>query len=1034
MRCDNGFYNSATNCVDTCPTDYTKAIVDGDPLCVNNKYATDAIIVDSATTATGTYATLYEAMTKVSAEKTIIYLVGGSHDFAIPADIVVDNSKKFNPLYQSSALKSLRIQTAYCSVINVPNCVSDSSKAKVIIKETRILITSYFHLFEINSVDFDSSIALDQTCTEDYCNYCPYWENGSTDDVFLDDRFEEHDLDLITDNQWKDNCDEFKDLVFISSGDIDSGSFSILNCSFSGFRQKMQSLIKVSNIKVNIESCSFSNIVTAVSTIYIGYLAEVNIESVTVRLLNNGYEYVSSIAQTPFLILNETKKVQIASCTFSMNLVMKGVDATTGTWTSSFIHIKNFQETITIKDSTFSNNYMYNSLIYIDVTTLTYVTESYTNNALDQLTWKHLSIDNCTFSYNGARYLIYYGMNSWPHNFALNSLEFSNNYVERALIYAEKQPEIESYSPSGEVKYLTLNGKKSQITYSAQYAKFSKITFSNNSITLGNIYLSTICNVEFTTVTSKNNGGTTQTFNSVILVPIINDPGTYMTSTTANPVAIASCSWVYAFSGGSKLSITSSTFKDDHCSKGYGGIYVKSDLSTLSFSQLSFDNIRSGISTGGAIGIDSSVGAIVIGPEVNVVSCANSRGPAGIGIIDTNSTITYKESYCNENTGALGACAYMDEVNLVNIDTITTTKNSASGKGGVFYISSATSDTSGLYFKIKSCTFKNNASKTESGGVIYLTSSGTSPGLLLEIKQSTFEANTAKKQGSAVYISSTLDLDVASVIDACSFTSNVADKDAALMMLYNSGKLTVSNTPFKSNSGSNTASALYGLFNSDGVSFELNSCEFTSNVGSIVVLIVSSGTGNKFISSNLNIHDNKAVGIVVQALTWTDSGSSFTSNSSGGSQVTRADASWTNTKITSNSSTSSGGGIRVNNKSTFICTNCDFSSNTSNNNGGALMSESESVIMLTDCTLSGNLSDGSGAAIYIISSVSVSTIKRLTITKNTARNTGAITMLDAELVIDDCTITANVATVGTPGISANSSLLTLKNSKLYSQR
>jgi hypothetical protein len=712
-----------------------------------------------------------------------------------------------------------------------------------------------------------------------------------------------------------------------------------------------------------------------------------------------------------------------------MNLVMQGSDDYQGEYTGSLIYAKNFVKTTKIKGCTFTNNWVGSALINLDVTTLSW-TESYTNSVQDQLSWTHLVIEDCTFSYNGGSYLVYYLMNTWPHNFALSALSFTHNYVENSMIYIEKLNDILSYSQYGLYRSITVNNTKISALYSKQSGKFAEITFSNNNYKNGIVFLKKICNVELTTVTSTNNGSTDETLSSVIVQPIIDDPDSYISQSYSS--ALALCVASYRFESGSGMIVTSSTFTDDHCSDGVAGIYVKNDLANLRFEELTFVNLASGSKLGGALVVDSPGGAVSLGPSFNIEECENSIGPAGISIASSNSTITYKESYCRTNTGAFGTCAAMTEVGLMTMTSVVFTDNTAStGDGAALYFSTGASESQSLQLSVLSCTFTNNKAMTKNGGAMFLTATGSTPGLTLTISSTTFTSNYAKQQGSGVYISPSFELKTDSVIDSCSFTDNSSGKDAALMVIYSAGKLTVKNTRFERNSG--TASSICALFSSDNVALEIHSCEITNNAGLSTIFVASRTIGNILITSEVNIHDNTGIGLVIQSMAWTETSSVIQKNSGGGLQITFTLGSLSGTKFISNSVDSSGAGVRVNNRSIFSCDNCEFTNNASQNNGGAVMSESESSISISNSSILNNSASGSGSAVYVISSLAISKLKAVTIMNNSATNTGVIVLVDGLLTVEDCTIEGNSAVLGSPGIYAISSTLTVKRTKFNRQ-
>jgi hypothetical protein len=190
LKCADCYFNYEASCVLDCPTDYYKERVDGDNLCVTSQYTTERLVVDPSSSDSSVYKTLYAAMYAVSAQKSIIYLVDGSHTLEIDSSITPSSEKQFDPLYQTTTKKSFRLTTAYCDEIDVPNCVTDNSNATVVLRDPLMKITSYFTTFEITNLIFDGASALDANCTAFYCRYCPWYkltQKSWTETEILDD-------------------------------------------------------------------------------------------------------------------------------------------------------------------------------------------------------------------------------------------------------------------------------------------------------------------------------------------------------------------------------------------------------------------------------------------------------------------------------------------------------------------------------------------------------------------------------------------------------------------------------------------------------------------------------------------------------------------------------------------------------------------------------------------------------------------------------------------------------------------------------
>lgn len=161
----------------------------------------------------------------------------------------------------------------------------------------------------------------------------------------------------------------------------------------------------------------------------------------------------------------------------------------------------------------------------------------------------------------------------------------------------------------------------------------------------------------------------------------------------------------------------------------------------------------------------------------------------------------------------------------------------------------------------------------------------------------------------------------------------------------------------------------------------------------------------------------------------------FTQNQgyNGGAIYTyRADVNISNSIISHNNSSLSGGGISINNTSNLIISNSTISYNHSNYFGGGIYADDHSNLTISNSTISHNNSAYAGGGIASFYS-STANITNSTISHNTSEDGGGIVVHRySNLDINASTISENNATLGSGGVyNAYASHVNIRNTILY---
>ena len=143
---------------------------------------------------------------------------------------------------------------------------------------------------------------------------------------------------------------------------------------------------------------------------------------------------------------------------------------------------------------------------------------------------------------------------------------------------------------------------------------------------------------------------------------------------------------------------------------------------------------------------------------------------------------------------------------------------------------------------------------------------------------------------------------------------------------------------------------------------------------------------------------------------------------------------FTNIVFTSNSSSSNGGAVLVNESCSLTLNNCTFTKNEATN-GGALSAGSGVNVTFTSGSISDNKATGNGGAFYVGSTegkTGVLTVIGGSITGNTATANGGAVYADdyAEVTISGGSITSNTAALGSALYADNNAKATITNASI----
>lgn len=894
----------------------------------------------------------------------------------------------------------ITIKTALCSIINVPNCATNSAiiatnKDKVILDVSNVKLS-------ISGVIFDGANSLlSDTCTSGArCEYCPYFttENKGTNSYVTDDRGEVYKTGEVT---YATNCADFNALNFISVEN--NGALDLKNVKFTNFRQQFKSLISAEGA-VSLESTDFDNVQTSPESVISCDCQSQEMTSCTfsyssgsVTRLNNGYEYRTGLSQRGFLSITKYNSVTISSVSFSKNLVIKSTGIS-----DSLIYIRATNLVTTLSEITFSKNVASSSLLALDYSELSYSSVTLDSQGYStQHTQTHLQVSKLQFSNNSCNIGMYVTEASQSINSSIN-FSADTNLVYDALLKLAKTEKIKDSDIYGDSYSLMINNKKTTVK-TKPYLSTITATVTNSITTNGLVCGDTLPNVQMSASAFKNGPIDNLTIYSVSLQYFIVDTDIYLkNSITRDPVK---CGYVVNMSFGYSFNATSSSWSDYICTDGYPGIYLKSMTGPTAFTSLTFSTMTSSKSSGAAI-------AGLLGSNIlSVADCTFNSISCSAIIVDSQDTLTVTSS-------TFDSCKSSDSVVVVSASTQVTLSNLAftninSSQSMIVYIEPSDSF---LSTKLSSLSFKG-ISSTALMTCIFI------DGAVMHLDWSDLVFDGLKTySNSLIYMSSSTKLSSSSTIKRITAKNIVETSGYSALFYMAGGALTVSDSSFSSFKGNILIAS--ELVNDAQITF--SKCTFTGIDAAYVISMTESTSTSMVNTVSCSFVDNTAMAVKVSSAWWTDNASTIRNNKKGGIFASSGTFNFVETQFLSNNNSEGGGALQLTYKCSFNCTSCYFDSNSAST-GGAIRLDQSSIIALKSSTFTSNNSTSGGSAIYIISSKMSNSIEACTFTNNKAETSGTILLIESALIISNSNFTSNIVGTSGGGVSLNSATLTCSN-------
>lgn len=1015
-------------------------------------------------TANNPYNSLATAFSKATREYTKIYIKPGNYTYSktnVTNPLVTDNTNPFKTAVDLN-IKEIRVEGTSSTnrpVINVNNDIM------------KFYVSS--QSFYIKNVVFNGVQALSNNCAGGSCSYCPYYTNMSI--YYFDDRG-----NPITNlGNLGTTCSDFNSYDFITVPS--SRSLYLDTVDVFNFQQQFNSFINsqgsvtLTNVNFNMIQSANAWIIMSCTTSSTGTTNNCNsaftFNGGSVKNLNYGYEYRTSILQYGFLTASNLGSFYMSNVAFNYDMAVTGSSSTVY---YDFITLTNTQETVTITSCTFQNMFL-NTFLRIDTSALSYTeyTVDKFNNFLE-FSETHLTIYNSTFQNIATlRNFLVYTMENIVQNIYISNCVFSSIAANlQGLIYIKNNGEFTSTETSGTSAKYYVGGVYTSGTVAARSIYISNLVFSNISYSEYLIYISKQPNVYISNISLSNTMDISYSdINTYVISNFMKN--TYITlNIPSGVITTHNCTAMIDIENGYNITTVNVTSKNNICYSGYSGMNLVSNT-YLTLSNTYASTLISLLANELFLMSSNTYVSIYNMSIYNVHLAA----PAILRVSGSQSVLL------NYFTGSSLVSDFESPV-VLNTNVNNTIYNftcyqcrSSYGNGGGLNILPSTV-ASLVYISSFNCT--QCSAPAGSGGGIYLQSYS------IYIQHnvylySLFMNGCKASDGAGIFITNTVSVD-ASVINSTIIENSSSTQGGIITDNHNKGKILISyytsinNTAFYSGikgfyassqnvmeidntyvlnpSSSQSVFYFYSLNSNTSIGMQVltikNSTSPAINLFSINLTLsqvtTDSGSGIQLSSSsqvtgtNINFYNNTGPSFAASASAFTCTNCKFINLTNGPafSLETSSNFSVSSSVFKNISSTSSGIGIYLNGCNNTVNTiiNCVFSF-CSSSTSAALITMQSSWLSISNSQIFNNTSSGMNAGISLISSIllvdsttfanqsstmgsfiyfstnSQGTISNSYFLQGTAANSGgAINLIMSTISLNNCVFTGNTAGTG----------------------
>lgn len=682
------------------------------------------------------FSSLSSALSSIHQKYTQILLLAGVHYLTQinPTDPnILNKTSQYILLSTIKSYKMIKISTLFCSSQQVEGCADEP--AIILYMDSKVVFEIRFSAtFIIENIVFNGGFSLDNTCLNELCYYCPYYEEKNS--VYYDDKEKPFNLKLVA-----DECEGNRNSSFIKF--LNGGTLYLANVTFYNFRQQFRAVIDMNRVAATFVNVSFMYVQAASgedSAVVLQDGGSLFWILGMVKFVNYGYEKVEGLTLGKFLKSSNTRMVKIKYLLIDWNIAYN-------THLLEFINVQNFL--FEYSQVTFNR---VKNLIYIEITENSQMTHiiltntRFLNNFLEQgslllLNFKEpsrtLFIDSCEFS-NNTLYNSEGLMNLQSslfkifHTplFSLSNLKFSfNSGGQTSCIYIKSLLSInltniqitQNLEQTNNPSEQWINKSKALDYYYKSYNKVNQTSTQSaitiigvlSSVYLENIYISQLTHQYIISFTKNNKISLNQLqflFNtpaSSVIFMSENNETIIRNSQFMNNTSGLSCIFISnqvnnhmyqvqylgnkVYQGtvhllNSDLSMARSQFKENFAVRG-SGLYIKlSKALTVSLQSTQF---TLNTAKEGTIYISSSeTSEKLLNLLINMNSFMNNSAESGSGLYSESLTLSESSSIINTqfqfNQGSKLGVLVIKE-NTISISNSQIKFNKAQQAAGIYY-------------------------------------------------------------------------------------------------------------------------------------------------------------------------------------------------------------------------------------------------------------------------------------------------------------------------------------------------------------
>jgi predicted outer membrane repeat protein len=1016
LKCKSGYLHYYTKCVKECPSGYrvhSKIANLCYPLSdLTLETSQTTLYVSTSETGDNIFSSLMEAMASVHTEYTAIYLTEETTDLSPLTDDAVAKYKtlgNYSPFKRlvNTNLIQVKISTKICTSGESYFCID--SPGKIIIRDPQISLEIDLELVFINVV-IDGLQTFFDNCTGGFCSYCPYLKEVKNASYVFDDKYKYYDK---------------KPIVGCNSG-IETKSFIDVSCkgklrmeatTIQNNRQGYYAFIEAKGT-VDLFKVDFNNILATdkVLTGFINqdcsfcasqsinnYECKFSHEEGSVKYLNNGYEFTSTISQSGFYYGVSVQDVAVRQVEFSSNIALRGKESATSAVQHLFT-FKNAVKPILFEKCNFIKNYIYGSIINVDDKSLVFSNPEQKDGKLLETTWEHIKITSSKFEKNTVDSLLTVVMGPMV-NVVLSKSTITNNIFFSSMVDITHDTAVTAIDSDGASGIYKVDKEKMLLTSLPRRVTFSALKISSTYWKQYSFYLKNMANVKFDKSSMTNVGAYSGNVADFTLKPLIEDSAIYMKAKFIEDSRTALCERNILLDTCTNVQISRFNFSSVTC-QGAAGAYALSHSGAFNLTKVVADHIISNATEGALFDIRSVSKAKVQGEDVKVSNLVNEVGAGAFYLKEAKLKLNkFTISKCST---ALSTGLFLVSLRSAEINNSSFTDLTTSGFGAGFQVDFSAKEQPTL--KVTNSKFTACTSKAFSGGAIFMVFSVKPLDLLIDNCE--FKRNKSHNGGSAVFVDSTVIFKDSSTISNCKFTENSNDFFGVLSINL-STQITISDCSFYSNTV-NEGVVYLGL--TQKTSFlKMRSTQVTNNKSNIGINVVGIGKDSNISFESVTVQNNQiSASVSLWRVTVSVKNSNFSDNS-GSLVCDYCYATVTDTKFLRNINPEPAGAVSLLDESTFSCTRCEFTQNQASS-GGAIRVDNKSTLSVKDSSFTGNSASESGGVIYMINSYKDNSIINSTITGNSVTGSGMIIMIESKLSLDKVTFSANKSTKDSPGI------------------